>query len=95
MIRLELTPLQAECLLQLAQEADPATFDGNAFPRRCMQAGEAAMDKVLQASRTEREMGRRLKRWRVRGMKGLREGLMNPAGEAGGVHALQQSPCEG
>lgn len=55
MIRLELTPLQAECLLQLAQEADPATFDGNAFPRRCMQAGEAAMDKLITAISSARQ----------------------------------------
>jgi len=49
MITLRLTPLQAEALLQLAGEADFATFEG--FPqeaRRC-RAGERAMEKLAEA----------------------------------------------
>jgi hypothetical protein len=49
MLTIRLTPLQAEALLQLAGEADFATFEG--FPqeaRRC-RAGERAMEKLAEA----------------------------------------------
>jgi hypothetical protein len=50
-VRLTLTLLQAECLLQLAQESNPETFesdgDGNAEQRSA--AGEQAMDKLISA----------------------------------------------
>lgn len=45
-VRVSLTPLQAECLLQLAQEADFDTFGGDG---RRWRAGEAALDKLCSA----------------------------------------------
>lgn len=45
-VKVSLTTLQAECLLQLAQEADFETFEGNA---RRWTAGEAALDKLVAA----------------------------------------------
>lgn len=45
-VRVTLTPLQAECLLQLAQEADFDTFCGDGQRWR---AGETAMDKLCSA----------------------------------------------
>lgn len=45
-VRVSLTPLQAECLLQLAQEADFDTFCGDG---RRWRAGEAALDKLCSA----------------------------------------------
>lgn len=50
-VRLTLTRLQAESLLQLASEADFDTFqseDGISAARRC-RAGEAAMDRLVGA----------------------------------------------
>lgn len=48
-IILRLTPLQAEALLQLAGEADFATFEG--YPREAQRwrAGERAIQKLQEA----------------------------------------------
>lgn len=54
MVRLTLTPLQAECLLQLAQEADFATFECNEKEALRMRAGEAAMEKLIAAIAADR-----------------------------------------
>lgn len=45
-VRVSLTTLQAECLLQLAQEVDFDTFCGDG---RRWRAGEAALDKLCSA----------------------------------------------
>jgi hypothetical protein len=50
-VELKLTPLQAECLLQLAQEADLDTFTEATRWR----AGIAGMDKLVVAMARERE----------------------------------------
>lgn len=49
MVRLTLTPLQAECLLQLAQEADFATFECDDDAVLRMRAGDSAIDKLIRA----------------------------------------------
>ena len=48
-ITLRLTPLQAEVLLQLAGEADFATFEGYPQEARRWRAGERAMGKLQEA----------------------------------------------
>ena len=46
MIKVTLTTLEVECLLRLAQEAEPETFDNDRDFRRKRKAAERAMDKL-------------------------------------------------